>query len=369
MNPEYPLKILTRRPDAFAMNIQFTCILLALLCCLSQSKATLSNTTDTQDHDDELFEPFETINYRDSDDDTEHVEYAFKAPMKGLPMPALNMYCASIKVRLYWGVYREATKSGSYRREIHVRRMARLARHLFDDIRAVDDPFNATRLSVIDQWFGVEKEEEAAKDMEESEDVNDYDSDYNDYDSSKKSKGFGKAFVKSKQEFKVLASKLSWRTSTSKKDNSTESLNKTRVDDEFGEDQFKEVEASDSFKELEMKESSAVVKRVKHFLKKYAPKWKIVVYTRWRTMWWMMMSCLYAKYYLWDPALDEFTKLKRSLVMYPEFQLLRLADLDCLPVKFFKRILDVCKILNPLLNFTFGQFSLDKLTRFKGDPS
>lgn len=107
--------------------------------------------------------------------------------------------------------------------------------------------------------------------------------------------------------------------------------------------------------------------RLKSAYRYYAPKAKMGIYTRWRTMWWLTMPCIYTKYYLWDPALDEFTKLKRSLVMYPDLLRLRLQDVECKPVKFFQHILDVCKILNPLMHISFGQLSLDQMIRFKSD--
>lgn len=110
-----------------------------------------------------------------------------------------------------------------------------------------------------------------------------------------------------------------------------------------------------------------LIQRLKSAYRFYAPKVKMGVYTRWSTMWWLTMPCIYTKYYLWDPALDEFTKLKRSLVMYPDLLQLRLQDVECKPVKFFQRILDVCKILNPLMHISFGQLSLDQMIRFKSD--
>ena len=48
--------------------------------------------------------------------------------------------------------------------------------------------------------------------------------------------------------------------------------------------------------------------------------------------------------------------------MYPDIQLVKLHEIDCLSVKLFKRLLDSCKILNPLMNFSFGQLDINRVT-------
>jgi len=279
-------------------------------------------------------EIFETVTFKDSNG-LDHIEYAFGPPRSGYPEHALKVYCANIKLRLYWNVYRDQVKD-EFRKAIHLRRMARLARHIFDDIRGADRPFNATMLSIVDEYFGV-KDDDLTNMID---------------DSLKDKDGYAT------RKFKLLKDKLKGASS---KD--------SVIDDGESRSQVELLESNPSFKELTMKGLKDAAMRIKKFVAIYGPKLMLGIYTRWMTMWWMSMSCLFTKYYLWDPALDEFTKLKRSLVMYPDFQLIKLQNIDCKPVKFFQRILDVCKILNPLMKLSFGQFSLDRTTRFKSDMS
>ena len=317
--PEYPSKIFTRARPCVAVVF---CLLINA-CCLLPSKT----------HATEIIE---TIIYQDSQG-VEHEEYAFRAPMKVVPNHVLNMFCANVKVRLYWNVFREQTNE-KIRKGIHLRRMARFARHLFEDIRDVDKPFNATMLSIIDERFGVNFDDNE-KNGEETKDSN---------KTTSRKKPLAQAHSLSFKKLKALKSKLTGHTR--KNSNQVEVL-----------------ESSAPFKELVSKGFKDAAKRIKSYIAENAPKVGMGIYTRLLTMWWLMMSCLFTKYYLWDPALDEFTKLKRSLVMYPDFQLTKLRDIDCKPVKFFEHILDVCKILNPLMNLNFGELSLDRLTRFRSD--
>lgn len=123
--------------------------LFILLACLSSGR---SNGTDT------VLESIETITFKDSNG-IEHEEYAFRAPMKGIPESILEVYCANIKLRLYWNVYRQQVNESRGRTENLLRRLGRMARHTFDEIRDVDNPFQAKKLSIIDKHFPVNEDE------------------------------------------------------------------------------------------------------------------------------------------------------------------------------------------------------------------
>lgn len=287
----------------------------------------------------------ETITYKDSDG-VENVEHAFRAPMSGVPKPILELFCANNKLRLYWDVFREqvllTTRNG-----IFLRRMARFARHAFEDVRQVDKPFNATMLSRVDDYFAVKDSDE--DELELHDDKVDKGTAGVDNQSTKSQLSAYKRFLSSK--FKMIGHA------------------KRQLVDKLSKEQLEaldeSVKADDQI--TKTKGLKEVLGKIKSFVQAQAPKVAMGIYTRWRLLWWMVMPCAFVKYYLWDIALDDFTKLKRSLLMYPDIQLMRLQDLECKPVRFFKRILDVCKILNPLLNFSFGQLALDKVSRFKAD--
>lgn len=265
--------------------------LLIVLVSYGLSTATLDTNIQT----------IETIVRKDSKG-FELEEYAFRAPIRGHPEQVLDLYCANIKLRLYWDVFRETVKNDNTRTAAHLRRLARFARHLFKDIRAVDHPFEGEMLSKIDEWFGVKPTEEDQREIDLA--------------------SLGGQEAEEEEE-----NGLSFTT--------TSAPIKVRLKE--------------------------TMHKLKKLVKKHAPTVVVGIYTRWATMWWLMMSCLFAKYYLWDPALDEFTKLQKSMVMYPEFQLLKLHEINCLPIKFFEHLLDTCKILNPLMNIDFGQLSLNKM--------
>lgn len=262
---------------------------------------------------DSQIETIETIIFKDSDG-IEHEEYAFRAPMKGAPENVIELFCANVKLRLYWDVFREQVK-GKYRKGAHLRRLARFARAIYQDIQGVDKPFNATMLSKID---GHHDEDGEVAD-------------------------------------KTITAKT---ISVLKKMSS--------ISDETPEFGLEADEKGHKGLKYKLREASD---KAKYYIAEYAPKIGLGLYTRFATMWWLMMPCLFTKYYLWDPALDEFIKLKRSLVMYPEFQLVKLRDVDCKSIKLFKRILDTCKLMNPLMYIDFGQMSLDRMTRFKQDKN
>lgn len=314
-------------------------LLLLLLSCCS-NLATILQVTNAEQPP-----TIETIIFTDSNG-VEHEEYAFRAPMDGLPEHPLKMFCASTKMRLYWSVFREEIKQNR-RKSINLRRMARLAKHVFEDARDADKPFNATMLSKVDKYFA------ASIDTSPNND-------------GKKTK------CDTKLNLKNLKCKLT-RQKTTRSDSNNNDFD-YGDDNHIDADKNKYQEAKNPLDLIDSSDWQSedenlnnTKERVKTFIKKHAPKVALGIYTRWRTVWWMMLSCLFTKYYLWDPALDEFTKLKRSLVMWPKLQLVKLQDLQCKPLKLFKRILDVCKILNPLLHFSFGQLSLDRPYRFKGD--
>lgn len=248
-------------------------------------------------------ESFESITFTDSKG-VEHEEFAFVEPNKGFPEHVIQMYCANVKIRYYWAVFREELKNPT-RVSNNLRRLARFARHLFEEIRTVDKPFEGEMLSTIDSWYGVKLTDDDQRELD--------------------------------------------RVNVDEVDSGEDDANKPIV----------------KKSKLAINSIRGALKKVRHMVKTYAPTALVGLYTRWRTMWWLMMSCLFAKYYLWDPALDEFIKLQRSLVMYPEFQLIKLQDIDCKPIKFFQRLLDTCKVLNPLMNIDFGQLSLDKMWQFK----
>lgn len=292
----------------------------------------------------------------------EHEEYAFRAPMRGVPEHVLRLYCANVKLRLYWNVFREQVKE-ELRKGLYLRRMARFTRHIFEGVRDVDKPFDAPMLSVIDEYYGVTKAE--AEDDAAISNVISNAQDATGQDDTtktlKKTKSFTRGKLKALKEKFMNIGKSDGEEAQQQQQTTTSQLEAADVSTSV-----ESVESSDSYQSLEKKGFKASLDKIKSFVVEWAPKIGLGIYTRWRTMWWMMMSCLYTKYYLWDPALDEFIKLKRALIMYPDIQTVKLQDIDCKPVKFFQRILDVCKILNPLMNFSFGQLSLDKMTRFKG---
>lgn len=315
------------------------------------------------DNDHHAEETIETIEFLDLKTKVKQQEFAFRAPMKGLPNHQIEVFCASVRMRLYWGVYRDEVKE-TKRKGLYLRRMARLAKHIFDDIRDTDRPFNATMLSQPDKYFGV------------SQDPGDEPMDESGASSvGGTSKGPKMAKVeKAKKRLSLFKTKLvnglqrqpsGDQTAAPVSANEENNGNEDDNDDAQSNKSASEtIEASEAMKELDQEGNKFAIKRIKKFIKKWAPKVALGIYTRWRTMWWMMMSCLFAKYYLWDPALDEFTKLKRNLVMWPEFQLLKMQQLSCKPLQLFKRLLDVCKVMNPLMHIDFGQLSLDKMTRF-----
>jgi len=313
-------------------------------------------------HELKSLELFETITFKD-ENGVQFEEYAFRPPLEGLPTRLLGMYCASIKMRLYWNVFRLEVKE-TRRKGFYLRRLARLARHLFnEELRTVDKPFNATMLKRPDDYFaaslvfGDEEKEASAVDRALQKVQS---------SPEERASSTGEQHQTSGTASKLMDSitgKISKQISIGKNGNSNEIAKADLLEDN---EELQRIE-----QELQTEGAGApeVRKRLKDLLKHWAPKLKNVghsVYTRWRTIWWLMMPCLFAKYYLWDPALDEFKKLQRSLVMWPQFQVAKMHELDCGPLKLFKRILDTCKLLNPLMHLNFGQFSLEKLTRFKG---
>lgn len=313
--------------------------------------ASCSRFDAIQDAASHVQETIETIVYLDPAG-VEHEEYAFREPARGLPVHVMDMFCSSVKLRLYWNGFRDEIKDDK-RKGIYLRRMARLARHIFKDIRGADRPFNATMLSRTDDYFAVkldtgdeEVDRAISSRADEAEGAEPHRGATNQTDPL--SAG-ARQFRKLKLLSRRISHKLSHKWSGD--------INNV----------MEEIDSSDTMKRLESEGQLDARLKIKRFARKWGPKVALAIYTRWRTMWWMMMSCLYTKFYLWDPALDEFLKLKRSLVMWPELQLARMQDLNCPPLMFFVRLMDVCKVLNPLMNINFGQFNLDKLTRFKTD--
>lgn len=301
----------------------------------------------------------------------EHEELAFRAPMKGLPEPVIEMFCANVKMRLYWGVFRDEVKD-SFRKGVFLRRMARLARHIFEEVADADKPFNETMLSVVDTYFPASpnKIEQSLDEKIREGKGPDRKEKENSLESLTRTESFSKKFKTLKAKLvgiKKSSSSASLNVVPESTSSASDDATSGPKDPDDLRDRLELVESSDPMKQLEKDGRTEATQRVKAFVKKWAPHIMLGVYTRYRTMWWLMMSCLFTKYYLWDPALDEFIKLKRNLVMWPELQLVRMQDLKCKPLMLFQRILDVCKIMNPLMYFDFGQLSLDKLTRFKND--
>lgn len=293
-----------------------------------------------------------------------HIEHAFNAPSKGLPTPVLDLFCSSVKLRLYWKGYRQEIKK-THRKGIYLRRMARFAKHVFKDVRDVDKPFNATMLSIVDRHFAA-KFDQSSSSEDEFEDDDD-DEKVKDKDKEKdKDKDRDSDHADLVLELDDSASKQpmfkSIKSAISKTLHNMNPKNHD-VDNEI----LEEIDSSSTVKELKKQGQHPAIETIKKFAKSWNfKKAALLVYTRFTTMWWLSLSCLYTKYFLWDPALDEFIKLKRSLLMWPELQLVKLQDLQCKPVMFFRRIMDICKILNPLMRMSFGQFNYDSLTRFKG---
>lgn len=317
-------------------------LILLAICCIhaTASSANARGTTDQT-------ETIQTIRFTDSAGN-EVTELAFRAPAKGVPKQVINVFCANVKIRLYWGVYRETIKSTA-RTGQDVRRMARLARHYYPEIRAVDDPFDAPRLSKVDEWLGV-------KETDRGEAFHDSSLVFSDTDSEEQGEG------------RLEQSKVKIKRKLSVKHEDDEDANKEikQMMDASVNGGFDDNAESTKTDKMFTKAKKRRLERLRDQVKRYATKVGMGAYTRWATMWWLMMSCLYTKYYLWDPALDEFIKLKKTMIMYPDFSLLKLQDIECLPTRFFQRIISACKTLNPLLNYDFGQLSLDSMMRFKG---
>lgn len=326
------------------LTVAINCIIAIALCA---SSAQPSGTSQQQ-----LIQTITRTSSIDTDG-VEVTELAFRAPAKGVPEHVIDIFCANIKLKLYWGVYRETVKSKA-RTSQDVRRISRLARHYYPEIRSVDSPFNAPRLSKIDEYFGVK---EKIDDLDKETMTMDSESD----DSDKK----GKSRIKQiKMKFKR---KLTHKHDLDEEDEHDEEI-KQKMSASLGDNSAPDGELTKAV-EGTGKPKRAMLEKIRDYVKKYAPKVGMGIYTRWSTMWWLMMSCLYTKYYLWDPALDEFIKLKKTMIMYPDLLLVKLQDIDCLPTKFFQKIISACKILNPLLNYSFGQLSLDNMMRFKGQAS
>jgi hypothetical protein len=281
-------------------------------------------------------EPYQTITRRSSYG-VEHIEHAFHAPLKGLPNHVLELFCSSVRLRLYWNGYRKEIKA-THRKGVYLRRMARLAKHLFEEIRDVDKPFNATMLSKVDKHFAAKFDQ-----SRETTDEDDFEFDDDHQVKHKPFSGFKSKFSKKLNNFMP------------------------KFNDENNLDEIvEEIDSSETAKELNNEGKKSTLEKIKKFAKSWNfKKATLFIYTRWRTMWWMALSCLYTKYYLWDPALDEFIKLKRSLLMWPDLQLVKLKDLQCKPLVFFRRIMDICKMLNPLMRIDFWQFNYNSRTIFK----
>lgn len=124
---------------------------------------TILSLSGPSNGEDSLLDTIETLTFKDTKG-IEHEEYAFRAPMKGVPENVLDIYCANIKLRLYWDVFRQQVKDTRGRTDIFLRRLARMARHTFDEVRDVDKPFQGKMLSVIDKYFAVSDKEDEADD-------------------------------------------------------------------------------------------------------------------------------------------------------------------------------------------------------------
>lgn len=288
----------------------------------------------------------------------EFVEHAFHAPSKGLPNHVIDMFCAHVKLRLYWRGYRGECKQ-THRKGIYLRRMARFAKHVFNEIRDVDKPFNATMLSKVDKFLAAKFDQPADNgDRKEGEEDEEFDEDEDEIDLDQAADALKPSKMQGVKE--KLARKWTDMKSKHNKNNHHE--------DPAANELLDEIDSSEAVKTLRKQGQSSALARIRKFAKSWNfKKMAMWIYTRWRTLWWMALSCLYVKYYLWDPALDDFTKLKRSLLMWPELQLVKLQDVQCKPVIFFRRVMDICKILNPLMKFDLGQFNYNALTRFKAD--
>lgn len=324
-----------------------------LLLFIARNSLSGAATTDS-DGIDSSGELIETIVSKDSDG-REHEEFAFRAPMAGLPTQVLEMFCASTKMRLYWDVFRDEIKT-STNKGINLRRLTRLAKHVYEDVRDVDKPFGAEeQLSVVDEYFGVSSssndDEDGATTPSNTSDVVD-----RNIELSLNAKA-AKKLSKPKSIIKSLKHKLS-PSSANKQQHEAEQQQEDPQSRQLKPTQQQTIESIDLLFPDQLIKPDAKT-RIKIFVKEWIPKVTLGIYTRIRTMWWMVTACLFTKYYLWNPALDEFTKLKRSLVMWPELQLLDMKDLQCKPLRLFRRVLDLCKLLNPLLRIDFGQLSLD----------
>lgn len=243
-----------------------------------------------------------TLITRVSEDGVTYEELAFPAPKTGYPEAMMNTYCAAMKVRLYWNEWKQEIQK-PLRRSEALKQMGKMALKLFSDIQGIDDRLDGT--TADDD--GDEDENEKITDDSVPESAIEKD-----------------------------APKVS---------------NEKAID---------EIQSSDAFKELFKQKGSVAI----DIIKKWVPIVSKGVRIRYMSAWWLMMSCIFVKYYLYDPALGEWLNLQRWMPQYPDFQELQLKNQSCKPVRFFIRLLDVCKIINPLFNISLGQFSLDHMMKY-----